>query len=70
MSITLKLLKILFAAGIIFFAGFTAGCTDDAALKLSEDTVFLNVSYDPTRELYADYDEKFKVHWEENLGHA
>lgn len=70
MFTTLKLLKILFAAGIIFFAGFMAGCTDDAASKPDEDTVFLNVSYDPTRELYADYDEKFKVHWEKNLGHA
>lgn len=28
---------------------------------------FLNVSYDPTRELYAVYNEKFKAHWENDL---
>ena len=28
---------------------------------------FLNVSYDPTRELYAAYNEKFKEHWERDL---
>ena len=26
------------------------------------------MSYDPTRELYAEYNEKFKVHWEKELG--
>ena len=28
---------------------------------------FLNVSYDPTRELYAAYNEKFQRHWENDL---
>ena len=30
----------------------------------------LNVSYDPTRELYADYNEIFKRHWEDDLGNG
>ena len=28
----------------------------------------LNVSYDSTRELYVAYNEKFKRHWEDDLG--
>ena len=28
----------------------------------------LNVSYDPTRELYQDYNEAFKKHWKEKTG--
>ena len=41
------------------------GC---AAEKNSEPQELLNVSYDPTRELYADYNEKFKAHWEDGRG--
>jgi len=29
---------------------------------------FLNVSYDPTRELYEEYDQVFKKHWEKTTG--
>ena len=67
MSTMSKLLKALFTAGVIFSAGFMTGC-DNTASNFSEDIVFLNVSYDPTRELYAAYDEKFKLHWEKELG--
>ena len=28
----------------------------------------LNVSYDPTRELYEDYDKAFAVYWKEKTG--
>ncbi len=41
------------------------GCGNQATNKPQE---FLNVSYDPTRELYAVYNEKFKAHWENDLG--
>lgn len=35
----------------------------------SEETVELqNVSYDPTRELYADYNKAFAAHWKETAG--
>ncbi|MFO1106252.1 MAG: sulfate ABC transporter substrate-binding protein [Amaricoccus sp.] len=33
------------------------------------DATLLNVSYDPTRELYRDYNEAFNAHWQEE-GHA
>ena len=54
--------RIICAVAIIFSATFIFGCNES-----TEEKIFLNVSYDPTRELYADYNEKFKIHWEENL---
>ncbi|HYE05749.1 MAG TPA: sulfate ABC transporter substrate-binding protein [Planctomycetota bacterium] len=32
------------------------------------DTTLLNVSYDPTRELYADFNAAFAKHWQEKTG--
>ena len=40
------------------------GCATQAT---NEPQELLNVSYDPTRELYAAYNEKFKAHWESDL---
>jgi sulfate transport system substrate-binding protein len=34
------------------------------------DATLLNASYDPTRELYADYNELFAKHWQETHGEA
>ena len=36
----------------------------------AEQREFLNVSYDPTRELYAAYNKKFYEHWTKELGKA
>ena len=56
-------LKILLA--VISFAVILSGC---GGAKTNFDTLeLLNVSYDPTRELYADYNKKFKTHWENEL---
>ena len=55
--------KILLA--VISFAVILSGC---GGAKTNFDTLeLLNVSYDPTRELYADYNKKFKTHWENEL---
>jgi sulfate/thiosulfate transport system substrate-binding protein len=35
---------------------------------LAKDITLLNVSYDPTRELYAEYNEAFAKHWKEKTG--
>ena len=32
------------------------------------DTVLLNVSYDPTRELYRDFNTAFAAEWKEQTG--
>jgi sulfate transport system substrate-binding protein len=34
------------------------------------DATLLNVSYDPTRELYQDYNQAFAKHWKEKTGEA
>ena len=48
---------------IICAALLAAGC----GTRTNTTQEFLNVSYDPTRELYAAYNEKFKEHWERDL---
>ena len=42
--------------------------TLSAAMVAQADTTLLNVSYDPTRELYADYNKAFAAHWKEKTG--
>ncbi|BEV14741.1 sulfate ABC transporter substrate-binding protein [Herbaspirillum sp. DW155] len=39
-----------------------------AALAHAADISLLNVSYDPTRELYADYNKAFAKYWKEKTG--
>src|SRR5436853_4928892 len=34
------------------------------------DKTLLNVSYDPTRELYQDYNQAFARHWQETKGQS
>ncbi len=54
-----KILSIIGAAILI------SGCGN---AKTTFDTQeLLNVSYDPTRELYAAYNDRFKIHWEKEL---
>lgn len=36
----------------------------------AEDQTLLNVSYDPTRELYAQFNEAFAAHWKETTGNT
>lgn len=54
-----KILLIICAALMI------CGCGEKPSGKVKN---FLNVSYDPTRELYAEYNEKFHEHWTKELG--
>jgi sulfate/thiosulfate-binding protein len=55
---SLSFLAGLFAAGVLLGTALTAQAQD----KL------LNVSYDPTRELYADYNAAFARHWADSTG--
>ena len=34
-----------------------------AGAALAKDITLLNVSYDPTRELYQDFNKAFAAHW-------
>jgi sulfate transport system substrate-binding protein len=39
-----------------------------AAAAWAKDVTLLNVSYDPTRELYADFNKAFAAHWKKTTG--
>jgi len=65
-----------FAAFAVFAASIAltaAGLQPTAALAQgaagsSKPVTLLNVSYDPTRELYQDYNKAFAAHWKEKTG--
>jgi sulfate transport system substrate-binding protein len=50
--------------------GVIAGSLAAVAAASAAGTVLLNVSYDPTRELYADYNKAFAAHWKKKSGQA
>ena len=45
---------------------FTLAAT--AGVALAKNVTLLNVSYDPTRELYQDYGKAFAKHWKAKTG--
>lgn len=55
---------------ILLIAGGLTGCggANDAAAGGNGTIELLNVSYDPTREFYAKYNELFCEHWKEETG--
>ena len=44
------------------------GCGDPATSTQGNSVELLNVSYDPTRELYEEFNEEFIAHWKEETG--
>lgn len=52
----------IFLTGILI-TGFFFGCT-----KSKQEVKLLNVSYDPTRELYSEYNKAFANHWKTLTG--
>jgi sulfate transport system substrate-binding protein len=56
----MRVTRILLAAALLSLGASTARA----------DAELLNVSYDPTRELYADYNALFAKHWQETHGEA
>ena len=54
-----------FATLLLVLAFLISGCGKSETTFETQE--LLNVSYDPTRELYDDYNEKFKIHWENEL---
>jgi sulfate/thiosulfate-binding protein len=49
---------------------FLATALIASPLLLAAPTTLLNVSYDPTRELYDDYNKAFVQHWKQKTGQA
>jgi sulfate/thiosulfate transport system substrate-binding protein len=60
------------AAGLILIVGLSlSGCDilqDRQGQTANDHLTLLNVSYDPTRELYWDLNQAFSRHWEETTG--
>ncbi|MBO6305065.1 MAG: sulfate ABC transporter substrate-binding protein [Selenomonadaceae bacterium] len=57
------------ALGILLTAGIIAGCGgEDKKAAKEEAKEFLNVSYDPTRELYAEFNKEFTKVWKHHSG--
>ena len=54
-----------FVAALVAVAGGVLNACSEAALK---EQTLLNVSYDPTRELYQEYNAAFAKHWKEQTG--
>jgi sulfate/thiosulfate transport system substrate-binding protein len=61
---TARLKSTLFAAAVVLVVGAGLGRTAHAQVKL------LNVSYDPTRELYADINKVFAQQWQQKTGQS
>lgn len=63
-NVCVMLLSIILAAGVMTGCGSESGDTrgSNAGLEI------LNVSYDPTRELYAAYNDLFVEYWKEQTG--
>ena len=51
----------------VIVAALLSGLAGFSGPALAQTTL-LNVSYDPTRELYADYDKAFSSYWKDKTG--
>jgi len=49
-------------------AALLTACVASAGMAQGRDITLLNVSYDPTRELYADFNKAFAAHWKAKTG--
>lgn len=58
-----KLVTMLISIGLI-----GAMCIQTAGCSVQENNYIINVSYDPTREFYEQYNELFVKHWEDVSG--
>ncbi len=68
-SIAITFLSILISFSLLAGCGNSAVQTDSTGSGASKGPItLLNVSYDPTRELYQDYNEAFSKHWKEKTG--
>ena len=65
-----KRLFALAAASVLAVSSLTACGSDSGSSDGAKDgkVTITNVSYDPTRELYADYNKVFAEHWKEQTG--
>ncbi len=68
-KISRSILVSALAAALAFTAvGCGSGSSSDSSSGSSDSVTFTNVSYDPTREFYAAYDEMFEAYYEDETG--
>jgi sulfate/thiosulfate-binding protein len=53
---------------VLLAIGGLVGCGSDTAEKSKGNTDFLNVSYDPTREFYTEFNKSFGDYWKNKTG--
>ena len=71
MKMTIKKLALFFSTAILALAAVAltgCGANSGNASGNSTPAELTNVSYDPTRELYAAYNQLFEAHWRETTG--
>jgi len=61
-------MKIAFSRREAIALAVAAGVLGGAQLAYAAETTLLNVSYDPTRELYQEYNTAFAKYWKEKTG--
>lgn len=78
-ALNFRMLAAMAAASLILFAGNGAGAQDLKSVRAELDgkastpnaqkaLEILNASYDPTRELYIEYNKAFQKYWKEKTG--
>ncbi len=60
--------SLVLAALLVPAVGFSADSYDSKAEAAKKSLEILNVSYDPTRELYAAYNKDFAAYWKQKTG--
>jgi ABC-type sulfate transport system substrate-binding protein len=63
-----KTARLLFLAVIVFAVTTTSVFAQVAKKNVKKDITLLNVSYDPTRELYVEYNKSFAKYWKKKSG--
>ncbi len=64
----IKIPTVLTLAGSLTLALSAPAVWAQQATPTAQAVTLLNVSYDPTRELYADYNQVFAKHWKDKTG--
>ncbi len=64
----MKTYRTLLPALLLFTPLFLSSCSDSGGGAAADSITLLNVSYDPTREFYADFNTAFQEHWLETTG--
>jgi sulfate/thiosulfate-binding protein len=60
--------SVFFVLGMMLLAACGGSSSDDAASGAGASVTLLNVSYDPTRELYRDLNAEFSAEWQKSNG--